>query len=325
MIRRPPRSTRTDTLFPYTTLFRSELRKRRSQIPGEQLPSRLAEADPAQALLALRICDPAMGSGHFLVSLVDELADRVLEQLAHAEAEAIAAGIAHYRSPVSREIEHLRERILARAQDARWSVDPALLDDRHLVRRMILKRVVYGVDKNPMAVELAKLALWLHTFTVGAPLSFLDHHLRCGDSLYGERLDTVRTDLNRLGGLFNDSHTTGLLLAAETMAELNAINDIDLGEVERSRTLMDEAEATLDGLRRVLDLWQALRWIAPLDAPTRQRTDKHDAARESLSGRYRLTLMELLHGDGRVQSNDPAVDARVNALDRKSTRLNSSH
>src|SRR3546814_9544752 len=93
-----------------------------------------------------------------------------------------------------------------------------------------------------MAVELAKLALWLHTFTVGAPLSFLDHHLRCGDSLYGERLDTVRTDLNRLGGLFNDSHTTGLLLAAETMAELTAINDIDLGEVERSRTQMDEAE-----------------------------------------------------------------------------------
>src|SRR3546814_6853661 len=134
-----------------------ELRRRRSQVPGEQLPSRLAEADPAQALLALRICDPAMGSGHFLVSLVDELADRVLEQLAHAEAEAIAAGIAHYRSPVSREIEHLRERILARAQDARWSVDPALLDDRHLVRRMILKRVVYGVAKNPMAVETATL------------------------------------------------------------------------------------------------------------------------------------------------------------------------
>ena len=51
---------------------------------------------------------------------------------------------------------------------------------------MILKRVVYGVDKNPMAVELAKVALWLHTFTVGAPLSFLDHHLRCGDSLFGE-------------------------------------------------------------------------------------------------------------------------------------------
>src|SRR3546814_9619007 len=98
------------------------------------------------------------------------------------------------------------------------------------------------------------------------------------------------------------------------MADLNAINDIELGEVERSRTLMDEAEATLEGLRRVLDLWQALRWIAPLDAPTRQRTDKQDDASELLSGRYRLTLMEMLQGAGSVQSNDPAVDARVNAL-----------
>src|SRR3546814_11900160 len=91
-----------------------------------------------------------------------------------------------------------------------------------------------------------------------------------------------------------------ILLAAETMAELNAINDIDLGEVERSRTLMDEADATLDGLRRVLDLWQALRRIAPLDAPTSLRTDTPDAASEMLFGRYRLTLMELLPGAGRV-------------------------
>ena len=57
------------------------------------------------------------------------------------------------------------------------------LTDQNLVKRMVLKRCVYGVDKNPMAVELAKLSLWLHTFTVGAPLSFLDHHLRCGNSL----------------------------------------------------------------------------------------------------------------------------------------------
>lgn len=187
----------------------AELKRQRNRLPAEQLGSRVAEVDPAQALLALKVCDPAMGSGHFLVSLVDDLADRVLEQLAHAEAAAAEAGIAHYRSPVAREIERLRERILARAERGNWTVDQALLDDRHLVRRMILKRVVHGVDKNPMAVELAKLALWLHTFTVGAPLSFLDHHLRCGDSLYGERLATVRADLNRLGGLFNDSHTAG--------------------------------------------------------------------------------------------------------------------
>src|SRR3546814_11189494 len=125
-----------------------------------------------------------------------------------------------------------------------------------------------------MAVELAKLALWLHTFTVGAPLSFLDHHLRCGDSLYGERLDTVRTDINRLGGLFNDSQTTGLLLAAETMAELNAITDIDLGEVERSRPLMHEAEATHDGIRRVLTRGEGTQELCRVGRPTtRQHTN----------------------------------------------------
>ena len=64
-------------------------------------------------------------------------------------------------------------------------MDRARLDDRHIVKRMVLKRCIYGVDKNPMAVELAKVSLWLHSFTVGAPLSFLDHHLRCGDSLFG--------------------------------------------------------------------------------------------------------------------------------------------
>ncbi len=274
----------------------------------------ITACDPAEALLRLKVCDPAMGSGHFLVTLVDDLADRVLEQLADAPAKARAAGIDHYQSPIARETLSLRERILAQAQQGHWAVDPALLDDRQLVRRMILKRVVHGADNNPMAVELAKLALWQHTFTVGAPLSFLDHHLRCGDSLYGERLHTVRSDLARLGNLFNDSQVAGLLLAAQTLSEINAINDIDLREVERSRNLMDQAYGALDGLRRVFDLWQALRWIAPLDAPRRQRGDKHRAASELLSGRYRLTLMELLSGAGRVHSDDAAVDERVNAL-----------
>ena len=82
-------------------------------------------------------------------------------------------------------IEAIRAKILAEAKAHGWPIAESQLDDRHIVRRMVLKRVVYGVDKNPMAVELAKVALWLHSFTVGAPLSFLDHHLRCGDSVVG--------------------------------------------------------------------------------------------------------------------------------------------
>ena len=63
----------------------------------------------------------------------------------------------------------------------------------------MLKRCVYGVDRNPMAVELAKVSLWLHTFTAGAPLSFLDHHLRCGNSLFGCWARSAFDTANRLG------------------------------------------------------------------------------------------------------------------------------
>ena len=122
------------------------------------------------------------GRGIFLVSLVDKLADHVLD----AMAEAVALGVElHYTSPLADKIEDIRATILKNARAANWTIDEEQLDDRHIVRRMVLKRCVYGVDKNPMAVELAKVALWLHTFTVGAPLSFIDHHLHVGDSLFG--------------------------------------------------------------------------------------------------------------------------------------------
>ena len=142
--------------------------------------SDLHRLDPAERLLDLKICDPAMGSGHFLVSLVDYLADSVIAAL--AEAQATVAG---YVSPLTERIDAIRTTILNNAGERGWTIDTEQLDDRHIIRRMVLKRCVYGVDKNPMAVELAKVSLWLHTFTVGAPLSFLDHHLRCGNSLFG--------------------------------------------------------------------------------------------------------------------------------------------
>ena len=143
-----------------------------------------------------------MGSGHFLVSLVDYLADRILETIDAVETVGTVpwANKEHpYISPVSRRIEAIRDRIIEQAQDHGWNVKQEQLDDRQVVRRMILKRCVFGVDKNPMAVELAKVALWLHTFTVGAPLSFLDHHLRCGDSLFGEWVGGIQNEIKSRG------------------------------------------------------------------------------------------------------------------------------
>jgi hypothetical protein len=170
-----------------------ELEKKRE--PKDYRLKTLEEIDPANRLLDLKICDPAMGSGHFLVSLVDYLADQVIAGIAEAQA-AVTFGT--YVSPLIKRIAEIRATILGNAGEQGWTIDPEQLDDRHIVRRMVLKRCIYGVDKNPMAVELAKVSLWLHTFTVGSPLSFLDHHLRCGDSLFGS---WVRRGMDRAAAL----------------------------------------------------------------------------------------------------------------------------
>ncbi|CDQ09669.1 conserved protein of unknown function [Acidithiobacillus ferrivorans] len=104
-------------------------------------------AQPVEALLAIRVIDPACGSGHFLLAA----ARRLAEQLAQL-----------------------------RATDG--AVQPQ--DYRHALREVIA-RCIFGVDRNPMAIELARTALWLEGFEEGRPLSFLDHHLQVGDALLG--------------------------------------------------------------------------------------------------------------------------------------------
>ncbi len=231
----------------------------------------LQDLDPAAAILELKICDPAMGSGHFLVSLVDYLADQILERMADSTVRVSwVDAVEPYVSPLARRIADIRERILASSRAHGWTVDPAQLDDRHIVRRMILKRVIFGVDKNPMAVELAKVALWLHTFTVGAPLSFLDHHLRAGDALYGERVDKVLDELRAFGALFQKNELARIAVATASMNQIADLTDVDIAEVHQSRHLFEQIDTELAPLRKLLDFWQALRWL-PANDPVRQR------------------------------------------------------
>ena len=220
-------------------------------------PAELRRLDPAERLLELKICDPAMGSGHFLVNLVDWLADRVLVEM--AEAAALAEG---YVSPLAARIEEVRRTVLANAKANKWQVDRARLDDRHIVKRMVLKRCIYGVDKNPMAVELAKLSLWLHSFTVGAPLSFLDHHLRCGDSLFGlsVRAGMDRAEAHGAGPLLN-APAHAVLAAANAVQAVEALADAELAEVERSARTWADAEAGTAPLDRFLSLVHAFDWL----------------------------------------------------------------
>jgi hypothetical protein len=243
--------------------------KKASLNPGDW--DKLDALDPASAMLELKICDPAMGSGHFLVTLVDDLADRVLEAIAsatlHVNAQPWAAHLVEagrpWQSPLLQHVAAIRQSIKTTASERGWAVTDAQLDDRHIVRRMILKKSIFGVDKNPMAVELAKTALWLHTFTVGAPLSFLDHHLKIGDSLHGEQLPQVQEDLQALGALLLQTEFDRLKRAATHLAQVADQTDVDMAEAQLSKELDALANAELAPLHAVLDFWRSLRWIIP--------------------------------------------------------------
>ncbi len=219
----------------------------------------LERCDPAERILEMRVCDPAMGSGHFLVNLVDYLADRVIEAMAGAEAAAEG-----YVSPLAGRIEEIRETIKANAAKGVWRLEEAQLDDRRIVRRMVLKGCVHGVDKNSMAVELAKVALWLHTFTVGAPLSFLDHHLRCGDSLFGAwvREGSERAEA-RGGALFLREPIQRAMRAAAPMREVERLTDAEMAEARESAARFSEVEEGTAPLSDLLSLVHALDWLRP--------------------------------------------------------------
>ncbi|RON49533.1 Eco57I restriction-modification methylase domain-containing protein [Pseudomonas frederiksbergensis] len=113
------------------------------------IQQRLADnpSNPVEALLAIRVIDPACGSGHFLLAAARRLAEKLV---------------------------HL--------QTSEGAVKPQ--DYRHALREVV-SRCIFGVDRNPMALELARTALWLEGFEEGRPLGFLDHHLQCGDALLG--------------------------------------------------------------------------------------------------------------------------------------------
>lgn len=216
----------------------------------EPLVARARDApDPASRLLDLKVCDPAMGSGHFLVSVVDRIADRAIEAMAAAP------------SALGDRLDDMRAQIESAAAASGWTVPTEHLDDRHLVRRLVVKRVVFGVDKNPMAVELAKVALWLHTFTVGAPLSFLDHHLRCGDSLFGEGLRGALDRLARAGSLLARDVVATLTDASAVLQRIADVADLSIEEVEESQQLFSQAEQEIRPVQNLLDFVQATRWL----------------------------------------------------------------
>ena len=228
--------------------------------PVSERLDELVEVDPAEAVLELKVLDPAMGSGHFLVTAVDFMSDYIADMV--EDAPSVPDWLeGEYVSPLVARIAAIKEGIVDRSRESAWTLDESQLTDQAIIRRMVLKRCIYGVDKNPLTVELAKVSLWLHSFTVGAPLSFLDHHLRCGDSLVGLRVNEAMDELTRLAGLSASSAITGAESAAADMKRIEEMSDADVAEVRESASLFQDVEDTTAEVRDLFDFLCGLRWL----------------------------------------------------------------
>lgn len=213
--------------------------------PAEGEPREEWKLKTPAELLDLKICDPAMGSGAFLVQACRWLAERLVEAWA---AEEVAGKF------VTAEGEVL---------DRPGGADPMPkdLDERLLTaRRLVAERCLYGVDVNPLAVELAKLSIWLVTLAKGRPFGFLDHNLRHGDSLLGiHRLDQL-TKLEPTPGdgpyqqrIFGQNVAGAVAEAVEIRKRLRAVPIRDIRDVETMARLDAEARKKLQSIELVAD------------------------------------------------------------------------
>ena len=205
--------------------------------------------DVVDELFNVKVLDPAMGSGHFLVETVDFITDKTLDFLN-----------AFPWNPVRAHLERMRRTILAEVEGQGVTIDAKKLDDIHLLKRHVLKRCIHGVDLNPMAVELAKVSLWLDCFTLGAPLSFLDHHMKCGNSLIGVGVDEVRQKAEKGQAVLWGSQFAGLMLATELMRRVGELSDITSAQVKESRAEFRKASEALAPFKRMLDVYTS-QWF----------------------------------------------------------------
>jgi hypothetical protein len=238
----------------------------------EKVAAYLAKGDAAAAareFFDFRVADLAMGSGHFLVAAVDKIEALMRTFLTE-----------HTVPGVTEELLRLAEV----AKEALGSDDVAKseVDEIGLLRRQVARRCIYGLDVNPMAVELARLALWIHTFVPGLPMSNLDHGLVNANSLTGigtidEALDALQP--RREPGeicLFDEILTDQLASAKTLLIDVANASEANKAEVEESTRLLAQAREAADTARRIFDAAVSARigWIGPgliLDEESLQR------------------------------------------------------
>lgn len=192
----------------------------------EPLLKAMGDLPSSKRLLNLKICDPAMGSGAFLVESCRFLADQLVAAWTR---EGVLDGEANPAEVVMR------------------------------ARRLVAQRCLYGVDKNPWAVNLAKLSLWLVTLARNEPFTFLDHALKCGDSLVGLSLDQILSfhwkqgaQLELANPLLKVQLQTALKKREEIL-ELALKDQLELDAARRKEDLLRDADEALATLKAIAD------------------------------------------------------------------------
>ncbi len=194
---------------------------KRTQLKNEL---ELLKLDFDDRVLNLSVLDPAMGSGHFLIRACQYLAEEIAT---HPYAGDVNLG----------------------------DDEPALT----FWKRRVVERCIYGVDMNPMAVELAKLALWLETVSTDQPLSFLDHHLRHGNSLFGARLaelGVLHGELDILNN-FAPQVEKNISVLLEPLTAIRNAPSNTIEQVKQKERLYSRFERIRESFRLVGDLWCA--------------------------------------------------------------------
>ncbi len=204
---------------------------------------KLDDKEAAKEIFNFFVADIAMGSGHFLVAAVDKIEKAMTNYLNERPLNGV---------------QNILDKIKVAVKDNLKDMsDDSSIENRKILARHIAKHCIYGVDNNELAVQLAKLSLWTHTFIPGLPLSYFDHNLACGDSLVGiGTLQEFQEEFKDVENFPMQLIDTKKLIAhvRKPLQDMKQLADLNPEEVKQNRKLKEEIETSLKDTKALFDI-----------------------------------------------------------------------
>ncbi|EIE6765782.1 class I SAM-dependent DNA methyltransferase, partial [Campylobacter jejuni] len=198
-------------------------------------------------ILKFKILDNACGSGHFLVGVLNAITHIVLSDFDHF-------------TNLKELYEEEKENILNHIKDF---VQDYEVDESDILKRLLLKRIIYGVDLNPFSIELTKLSLWIDSFIFTTPLSFIEHHIKCGNALINSNLSDFKDLIKQnSSNLFTNSITQEFEILQEVFEKLDNLKDTNEEQIKQSKQIyQNEITPKLNKLNLYLNYINTLHFV----------------------------------------------------------------